>query len=108
VHAELLRNSDGFDYHEALQTCLGTLQGTQRKVLDMFYGRILAGADWRGAAHVGGWREIFLRRVRAALRKCVLGRLGVADQQIDGLSGAGPALEAGSGGRGGWHEPRQP
>ena len=36
-HAELLRNSDGFDYHEALQKCLAGLQGTQRKLLEMFY-----------------------------------------------------------------------
>src|SRR5512135_2451419 len=35
---EMLRSGDGFDYAEALQACLARLQGTQRKVLDMFYG----------------------------------------------------------------------
>ena len=95
-HAELLRNSDGFDYHEALQTCLGNLQGTQRQVLDMFYGEEFSRAQIGEALHMSeDGVKSFLRRVRAALRKCVLGRLGVADKPVDDLSGAGPALEAG-------------
>ena len=95
-HGELLRNSDGFDYHEALQACLGKMQGTQRQVLDMFYGEEFSRAQIGEALHMSeDGVKSFLRRVRAALRKCVLGRLGVADQRADDLDGAGPALEAG-------------
>jgi RNA polymerase sigma-70 factor, ECF subfamily len=98
-HAELLRDSDGFDYHEALQTCLSGLQGTQRQLLDMFYGQELSRLQIGETLHMteDGVKS-FLRRVRAALRKCVLNRLGIPDH---GLDNAGPALETIGGGGGG-------
>jgi RNA polymerase sigma-70 factor, ECF subfamily len=98
-HTELLRNSDGFDYHEALQACLAGLQGTQRKLLDMFYGEEFSRAQIGEALNMteDGVKS-FLRRVRAALRTCVLRRLGIADRNLDSFDGAGPALETGGGG----------
>jgi RNA polymerase sigma-70 factor (ECF subfamily) len=78
--AELLRNGDGFDYAEALQMCLSRLQGTQRKVLEMFYAEEFSRAQIAEALHMSedGIKSL-LRRVRAALRQCVLTRLGVKD-----------------------------
>jgi RNA polymerase sigma-70 factor, ECF subfamily len=101
-HAELLRNSDGFDYHEALQKCLDGLQGTQRKLLEMFYGEEFSRAQIGETLNMteDGVKS-FLRRVRAALRKCVVGRLGIADQGLESVDGAGPALEMGGGAGGG-------
>lgn len=87
--AELLRSGDGFDYAEALQACLSRLQGTQRKVLDMFYAEEFSRAQIAEALHMSedGIKSL-LRRVRAALRQCVLARLGVKD---DG-GAAGPEM----------------
>ena len=98
-HSELLRHGDGFDYHEALQACLAGLQGTQRKLLDMFYGAEFSRAQIGAELHMteDGVKS-FLRRVRAALRKCVLGRLGIADPAPESLDGAGPALDTEGGG----------
>jgi RNA polymerase sigma-70 factor, ECF subfamily len=95
-HEELLRNSsDGFDYHEALQACLAGLQGTQRKVLDMFYGEEFSRAQIGEALNMSeDGVKSFLRRVRAALRKCVLGRLGIPER-IGNPDAGGPALELG-------------
>ena len=75
--AELLRQGDGFDYAEALQHCLARLQGTQRKVLDMFYGEEFSRAQIAESLNMSedGIKSL-LRRVRAALRQCVLTRLG--------------------------------
>jgi RNA polymerase sigma-70 factor (ECF subfamily) len=74
---ELLRSGDGFDYAEALQACLGRLQGTQRKVLDMFYAEEFSRAQIAEALNMSedGIKSL-LRRVRAALRQCVQTRLG--------------------------------
>ncbi len=98
-HGELLRQGDGFDYHEALQACLARLQGTQRKLLEMFYGEEFSRAQIGEALNMteDGVKS-FLRRVRAALRKCVLGRLGIAETALDSADGAGPGLEAAGGG----------
>jgi len=83
-HAELLRNGDGFDYHEALQACLGGLQGTQRKVLDMFYGEEFSRAQIAETMNMSeDGVKSFLRRVRSALRKCVQGRLGIVVSTTD-------------------------
>ena len=77
---ELLRNSDGFDYVEALQKCLARMQGTQKKVLEMFYAEEFSRAQIAEAMNMSedGIKSL-LRRVRAALRQCVLSRLGIAD-----------------------------
>ncbi len=92
-HAELLRSGDGFDYHEALQACLGALQGTQRKVLDMFYAEEYSRAQIGEALNMSeDGVKSFLRRVRTSLRKCVLNRLGIADNAPEI---GGPALEMG-------------
>jgi RNA polymerase sigma-70 factor (ECF subfamily) len=94
-HAEVLRASDGFDYHEALQACLAGLQGTQRKVLDMFYGEEYSRAQIGEALNMSeDGVKSFLRRVRGALRKCVLGRLGIPERAAEGDT-SGPALETG-------------
>lgn len=89
-HAELLRNGDGFDYHEALQRCLGGLQGTQRKVLDMFYEEEFSRAQIGETLNMSeDGVKSFLRRVRAALRKCVMDRLGIVDLPEEGVDGGG-------------------
>jgi RNA polymerase sigma-70 factor (ECF subfamily) len=94
-HAEVLRESDGFDYHEALQACLAGLQGTQRKVLDMFYGEEYSRVQIGEALNMSeDGVKSFLRRVRGALRKCVMGRLGIPERAAD-LDTAGPTLETG-------------
>ena len=82
---ELLRSGDGFDYVEALQTCLARLQGTQRKVLDMFYAEEFSRAQIAEALNMSedGIKSL-LRRVRAGLRECVLARLGAAGQKVRG------------------------
>ncbi len=74
---ELLRNGDGFDYAEALQACLGKLQGTQRKVLDLFYSEEFSRTQIAETLQMSedGIKSL-LRRVRAALRQCVQARLG--------------------------------
>ena len=95
---ELLRHGDGFDYAEALQVCLSRLQGTQRKVLEMFYGEEFSRAQIAEAMNMSedGIKSL-LRRVRAALRQCVLTRLGVKDTEAGATDGedAGPSLEGG-------------
>jgi RNA polymerase sigma-70 factor (ECF subfamily) len=75
---ELLREGDGFDYSEALQACLSGLEGTQRKVLDMFYGEEYSRAQIAEAFNMSedGIKSL-LRRVRTALRRCVNSRLGI-------------------------------
>ena len=75
---ELLRNGDGFDYAEALQKCLERLQGTQRKVLDMFYAEEYSRAQIAETLNMSedGIKSL-LRRVRSALRNCVQNRLGI-------------------------------
>jgi RNA polymerase sigma-70 factor (ECF subfamily) len=89
-HSELLRSGDGFDYHEALQKCIASLQGTQRKVLDMFYAEEFSRAQIGEALNMSeDGVKSFLRRVRTALRKCVCHRLGIPD------TGTGPELELG-------------
>jgi RNA polymerase sigma-70 factor, ECF subfamily len=94
-HEELLRNSDGFDYHEALQACLTGLQGAQRQVLDMFYGEEFSRAQIGEALNMSeDGVKSFLRRVRAALRKCVLARLGIP-QHAQTLDDPGLATQTG-------------
>lgn len=75
---ELLRSGDGFDYVEALQKCLDRLQGTQRKVLDMFYGEEYSRAQIAESLNMSedGIKSL-LRRVRTSLRDCVQNRLGI-------------------------------
>jgi RNA polymerase sigma-70 factor (ECF subfamily) len=75
---ELLRNGDGFDYAEALRKCLERLQGTQRKVLDMFYAEEYSRAQIAESLNMSedGIKSL-LRRVRAGLRSCVQNRLGI-------------------------------
>jgi DNA-directed RNA polymerase specialized sigma24 family protein len=77
---ELLRHGDGFDYAEALQKCLARMQGTQKKVLEMFYGEEFSRSQIAKAMNMSedGIKSL-LRRVRAALRQCVLSRLGIKD-----------------------------
>ena len=67
---------------EALQSCLARLQGTQRKVLEMFYGEEFSRAQIAEVMNMSedGIKSL-LRRVRAALRQCVLTRLGVKDTE---------------------------
>lgn len=89
-HAELLRNSDGFDYHDALQNCMAHLQGTQKKLLDMFYGEEYSRAQIAEALNMSeDGVKSFLRRVRSALRKCVQQKLGLPPTADEGLEPGG-------------------
>ncbi len=74
--AEFLRGGDGFDYTEALRTCLAKLHGTQKQVLDMFYREELSRLQIAEALKMSedGIKSI-LRRVRGALKQCVEIRL---------------------------------
>ena len=78
---QLLRSGDGFDYVEALQSCLARLQGTQRKVLDLFYAEEFSRAQIAESLNMSedGIKSL-LRRVRTALRQCVNARLGKPDE----------------------------
>jgi RNA polymerase sigma-70 factor (ECF subfamily) len=89
--AELLRAGDGFDYAEALQKCLERLQGTQKRVLEMFYAEEFSRAQIAESLNMSedGIKSL-LRRVRSALRECVMSRLGIKE-----LPGGGPAIEGG-------------
>ncbi|HVT82665.1 MAG TPA: sigma-70 family RNA polymerase sigma factor [Phycisphaerae bacterium] len=89
-HAELLRSGDGFDYHDALQNCLAHLQGSQRKLLDMFYGEEYSRAQIAETLNMSeDGVKSFLRRVRTALRKCVQQKLGIPLTSDDGLEPGG-------------------
>jgi RNA polymerase sigma-70 factor, ECF subfamily len=79
---ELLRHGDGFDYAEALQKCLARMQGTQKNVLELFYGEEFSRVQIAQQLDMSedGIKSL-LRRVRAALRQCVLARLGIKDTQ---------------------------
>jgi RNA polymerase sigma-70 factor (ECF subfamily) len=87
---ELLRSGDGFDYAEALQKCLGRLQGTQRKVLDLFYAEEYSRAQIAETLNMSedGIKSL-LRRVRSALRQCVQSRLGIKLPDDDAALGMG-------------------
>jgi RNA polymerase sigma-70 factor (ECF subfamily) len=92
---ELLRSGDGFDYVEALQACLSRLQGTQRKVLEMFYGEEFSRAQIAEALNMSedGIKSL-LRRVRAALRQCVqtrVGGAGLGKNAMGGMAGTAGA-----------------
>ena len=83
---------DGFDYAEALQNCLARLQGTQRKVLDMFYGEEFSRAQIAEALNMSedGIKSL-LRRVRAPrLRQCVQTKLGGSGLGGSRIGGTGP------------------
>ncbi len=95
-HAELLRNGDGFDYHDALQNCMSHLQGTQKKLLDMFYGEEFSRAQIAEALNMSeDGVKSFLRRVRSALRKCVQQRLGLPLTPPPGERDDAAGLDAG-------------
>jgi RNA polymerase sigma-70 factor (ECF subfamily) len=70
-----LRGGDGFDLIEALRECLKKLPVKQREVIDRHYS---AGESRKEIACFLGITEdgvkILLRRIRAALGKCVEGR----------------------------------
>lgn len=87
---ELLRSGDGFDYAEALQKCLDRLQGTQRKVLDLFYAEEYSRAQIAESLSMSedGIKSL-LRRVRASLRQCVQSRLGIKLPDDDPAIGLG-------------------
>ena len=80
---DFLRDGDGFDYLEALRRCLRDLPPKQRDALDMRYrdkksrGEM---AQFLGISEDG--IKSLLRRLRAALAKCVKKRLALegADQ----------------------------
>jgi RNA polymerase sigma-70 factor (ECF subfamily) len=73
-----LRGGDGFDYLDALRRCLHDLPAKQRDVLDMRYrddksrGEM---AQFLGISEDG--IKSLLRRIRAALAKCVEKRLAI-------------------------------
>lgn len=78
-----LRDGDGFDYLEALRQCLHDLPSKQRDVLDMRYRDAKSRgemAQFLGISEDG--IKSLLRRIRAALAKCVEKRLAIegADQ----------------------------
>jgi RNA polymerase sigma-70 factor (ECF subfamily) len=80
-----LRDGDGFDYLEALRRCLHDLPPGQRGVLDMRYrdeksrGEM---AQFLGISEDG--IKSLLRRLRAALAKCVEKRLALEGTDFTG------------------------
>jgi RNA polymerase sigma-70 factor (ECF subfamily) len=95
---ELLRSGEGFEYVEALQACLGRLQGTQRKVLDMFYAEEFSRAQIAESLQMSedGIKSL-LRRVRAALRQCVQSRLTASGLKLPDFDPSGGAGDIGGG-----------
>ncbi|MEO6595921.1 MAG: sigma-70 family RNA polymerase sigma factor [Planctomycetota bacterium] len=69
---------------EALRACLQSLEQRTRNVLDLHYGK---GASRESIATTLGMRpdgvKTFLRRVREALRQCVLRRTGVEQESLE-------------------------
>lgn len=76
--SEFLREGDGFDYIEALRTCLGTLGEKQRKLLELQYGQDKSRSEIAEAAGMSedGIKSL-MRRLRAALGQCIRRRLGL-------------------------------
>ena len=73
-----LRDGDGFDYVEALRRCLQDLPPKQRHVLDMRYRDAKSRGEmsqFLGMSEDGV--KSLLRRLRAALAKCVERRLAL-------------------------------
>jgi len=77
-----LRHGDGDDYIEALQQCLGQLPPRQRQMLDMQYAQKKSREELAAAAGMScdGIKSL-MRRLRAALARCVNGRLGVVTSE---------------------------
>jgi RNA polymerase sigma-70 factor (ECF subfamily) len=79
-HRAFLRESDGFDYLEALRSCLEHLRPRQRDLLDAFYARKQSREEV--AVQLGMTPDgikTLLRRTRAALGDCVERKIGAAD-----------------------------
>ena len=69
---EFLRGGDGFDYVEALRTCLEELSEKQRRLVDMRYAQKKSRSEM---AHLSQMTEngikSLLRRIRSVLGECV-------------------------------------
>ena len=74
--AAFLRDGDGFDYVEALRTCLDTLTKQQREVIDLRYSQRRSRVDMAAQCQMteNGVKSL-LRRIRARLAECVERRL---------------------------------
>jgi RNA polymerase sigma-70 factor (ECF subfamily) len=77
--SEFLRDSDGFDYVEALRACLETLSEKSRGAVDLRYAKKTSRAQMaRALAMSEDGVKSLMRRIREALGACVEKRLGVA------------------------------
>ncbi|MFC1498990.1 RNA polymerase sigma factor [Verrucomicrobiota bacterium] len=76
--SEFLRDGDGFDYMDALHNCLERLREKERNIIDMRYKSKTSRQEM--AQHLSmtenGVKSL-LRRIRNALRDCVISRLGL-------------------------------
>ena len=74
--AEFLRSGDGFDYVEALRSCLGALGGKQRRVLELKYTQGKSRVEMAQLLQMTeDGVKTALQRLRAALLDCIQRRL---------------------------------
>ena len=69
---EFRRGGDGFDYAEALRTCLEELSEKQRRLVDMRYAEKKSRSEMARLARMteNGIKSL-LRRIRSVLGECV-------------------------------------
>ena len=73
---EFLRGGDGFDYVEALHTCLETLPPEQRRILEQRYAQNKSREEMaRQADMTENGIKSLLHRIRATLADCIRRRL---------------------------------
>jgi RNA polymerase sigma-70 factor (ECF subfamily) len=74
--AEFLRDSDGFDYVEALRRCLGNLGRKQRQVLDLRYAQHKSRGEMAQMLQMSeDGIKSSLQRIRAMLFECIQRRV---------------------------------
>lgn len=74
--SEFLREGDGFDYVEALRICLETLADSQRRTLTLRYAENRSRSEMASLLNMTeNSVKSLLRRIRAALARCVGKRL---------------------------------
>ena len=78
--SEFLDHGDGFGYVEALRRCLDELEARQRRALDLRYAEKSSRAEMARVLEMteNGVKSL-LRRIRAALARCVRRRLDLEE-----------------------------
>ena len=78
--SEFLDHGDGFGYMEALRRCLDELEARQRRALDLRYAEKSSRAEMaRRLEMTENGVKSLLRRIRAALARCVRRRLDLEE-----------------------------